>query len=552
MPLDQNGNYNRPGGRTAWQDDRDADIPIMASRHDEDGEDMAQAISQMLPKDGRAPMSGALKMAGNQIKNLGDAQQAQDAATAKQVQNGAFCYGEDISLTENEIQVNLSPAPTTLPDYILVAVKVKNSNTGQSTLKLNNLNALPVLYGEEEIYEGTLQAGKVYYFAYNKSLQAFQLILSGAPAVSTVPLFSFIMTEGLLSGDNGKGWRLQGTRCYRNEFWAAYDQLLEEYQNAIDTQETIITTETNADGEPEQVQTVFNFKKNPDTLRRFYSLRDYEDRFNLIGDSGGFVLDEETTSFYLPKSKNFFRAETDSENIGSFHDDTMRPITGKVGGINTWIAQNGETSGAFFNDGDLVGGDVKGGGSRDPSYQASMDSALLGTNYQGQETAPKHKTVFLYYRVGNYFSQDISAATGQTEEYAAMAEASAGQAEQAALLAQNAASEAVEAAETAESNLEEHNISPDAHPDIRELIGTGGGGAPTLTWYKNITGNTVEIADTSGAQLVKIYKNGILLEPTADYTISGTTLTLTTALTADDKITTEVYQYGNKNQYKSN
>ncbi len=67
------------------------------------------------------------------------------------------------------------------------------------------------------------------------------------------------------------------------------------------------------------------------------------------------------------------------------------------------------------------------------------------------------------------------------------------------------------------------------------------GGAPTLTWYKNITGNTIEIADTTRAQLVKIYKNGVLLEPTADYTISGTTLTLTTALTADDKITTEVY-----------
>ena len=69
----------------------------------------------------------------------------------------------------------------------------------------------------------------------------------------------------------------------------------------------------------------------------------------------------------------------------------------------------------------------------------------------------------------------------------------------------------------------------------------GGGGAPTLTWYTGNTGTTVTIADTSGASLVKIYKNGILLEPTADYSISGTTLTMVTALVSTDKVTTEVF-----------
>lgn len=68
-----------------------------------------------------------------------------------------------------------------------------------------------------------------------------------------------------------------------------------------------------------------------------------------------------------------------------------------------------------------------------------------------------------------------------------------------------------------------------------------GGGAPTLTWYTNVTGNTVTIPDTSSATLVKIYKNGILLEPTADYSISGTTLTLVTALVSTDKITVEQF-----------
>ena len=68
------------------------------------------------------------------------------------------------------------------------------------------------------------------------------------------------------------------------------------------------------------------------------------------------------------------------------------------------------------------------------------------------------------------------------------------------------------------------------------------GSIPTLTWYNVSTaGNTLTIADTSSAQLVKIYKNGLLLEPTADYSISGTTLTMVTALVVGDKITTEVF-----------
>lgn len=68
-----------------------------------------------------------------------------------------------------------------------------------------------------------------------------------------------------------------------------------------------------------------------------------------------------------------------------------------------------------------------------------------------------------------------------------------------------------------------------------------GSSAPTLTWYTGNTGTTVTISDTSSANLVKIYKNGILLEPTADYSISGTTLTLVTALVSTDKITVEVF-----------
>lgn len=83
-----------------------------------------------------------------------------------------------------------------------------------------------------------------------------------------------------------------------------------------------------------------------------------------------------------------------------------------------------------------------------------------------------------------------------------------------------------------------------AIPSIVANGGSGGGGGgsiPTLTTYTGNTGTTITIANTSSSPLVKVYKNGVLLEPTEDYSISGTTLTLTVALEAADKITTEVF-----------
>jgi len=50
------------------------------------------------------------------------------------------------------------------------------------------------------------------------------------------------------------------------------------------------------------------------------------------------------------------------------------------------------------------------------------------------------------------------------------------------------------------------------------------GGAPTITWHTGNTGNTVTIADTTGASLVNVYKNGVLLRPgvaTTNYKFIG-------------------------------
>ena len=76
---------------------------------------------------------------------------------------------------------------------------------------------------------------------------------------------------------------------------------------------------------------------------------------------------------------------------------------------------------------------------------------------------------------------------------------------------------------------------------LQENGGGGGGGlTPSITWYTGNTGTTVTILDTSSYNYVEVYKNGVLLQETADYSISETTLTLQTALDSDDKIAIKV------------
>ena len=86
------------------------------------------------------------------------------------------------------------------------------------------------------------------------------------------------------------------------------------------------------------------------------------------------------------------------------------------------------------------------------------------------------------------------------------------------------------------------------------LQGGGTGGAPTLYWYKHFTTGDTEVEtglDLGSYMLVKVYKNGVLLElsdesgesgaETNDYTIDGTKLIMAHTLHMNDKITLEVY-----------
>lgn len=476
MPFDQNGNYKRLYGPTGWQDDRDAGTKILATRHDDDDNDKAEAFNQCFLSDGRKVATGDFKMGGHKIKGLADADAPADATNVQQVQSGKFNFAKDISTEENSIKANLFPAPDKLPNAMLVSVQVANDNTGHATLQLNTLPAKPILLGEQELGARLLRAGRTYLFFYNQTLDAFQLVPSGSFVGRSVPPGAMVMLDYLLTGEDAVGYELQGSRCYKSKYWAFYQKLSSEYADSVERTETI--------GEKQ-----FTYKVNLDSMRRFYSKQDYEDRFVLCGDTGGYILDEETFSFWLPKTNNYFRATITADNLSAYQQDTIRKMEGDVGRIHLPDRGDTKTTAPFeVTDAEetWVGQD---GDAPNQRYVAHLNTALLGENFGGEETAPKSRFVAIYYYLGEAYTTPIEQTSGAGAEGG----------------------------------------------------GGGSGKPPVLTWHKDVEGSSLQAAEVVDAALVKVYKNGLLLEPEADYSISSEEIIFVTELELQDKITTEVY-----------
>ena len=82
MPFDSEGNFTR---KHNWEQDRTNDIEIVSDRHDEEDDNFAAGLSACLVKDGRATMTGDLKMGGYQIKNVANGTVSTDAVNKGQM-----------------------------------------------------------------------------------------------------------------------------------------------------------------------------------------------------------------------------------------------------------------------------------------------------------------------------------------------------------------------------------------------------------------------------------------------------------------------------------
>lgn len=82
MPFDAQGNFTRVMN---WQDDAANDIAILASRHDAEDDNFADGFNNTVCRDGRATMTGALKMGNNKITGVANGTAANDVVNKSQL-----------------------------------------------------------------------------------------------------------------------------------------------------------------------------------------------------------------------------------------------------------------------------------------------------------------------------------------------------------------------------------------------------------------------------------------------------------------------------------
>lgn len=82
MPYDSEGNFTRVHN---WEEDRQNDIDIMSDRMDEEFDNYADGLNDVMLRDGRCVMAGNLRMGNYQIKQLANGTATTDAVNKGQV-----------------------------------------------------------------------------------------------------------------------------------------------------------------------------------------------------------------------------------------------------------------------------------------------------------------------------------------------------------------------------------------------------------------------------------------------------------------------------------
>ena len=147
MPFDPQGNFTRVMN---WQDDAANSIPIVASRHDDEDDNFAQGLSNTLCRDGRAAMTGNLKMGSFKITGLGNGTTNNDAINKSQLDSVQTTLNSSITnLSNNAVKItgNQSIAGTkTFTDNLYLMKSnddgyiIKKSNGDITTSPSSNLN----------------------------------------------------------------------------------------------------------------------------------------------------------------------------------------------------------------------------------------------------------------------------------------------------------------------------------------------------------------------------------------------------------------------------
>lgn len=154
-------------GAEVWQEAKTAAVKIRADAHDTHDEDIGDAISACLFKDG-SNLNADIPMNTNKFTGVENAAARDQFAAMGQVQDSTSIYAATSS--NDTITATLSPAITAYATGQMFLAKLGGTNTGAATLNYNTVGAKDIKKGKAgslAMVAGDLTAGRMALFAYD-------------------------------------------------------------------------------------------------------------------------------------------------------------------------------------------------------------------------------------------------------------------------------------------------------------------------------------------------------------------------------------------------
>jgi hypothetical protein len=165
-----------------WTEDEAGGYDILSTRMDEEDDNFETGINACLHKGGQNTPTDNLPMGGKKHTGVDEATQRDEYATAWQVQNGDFNYAT-ASYTLNAYAMLLIPSPAGYASGQQFNFKAAGTNSGPSTLNVNNLGAKNIYYNGAPLTSGLIVVNRLYTAIYDGT--QFQLMGGGSGSGST-------------------------------------------------------------------------------------------------------------------------------------------------------------------------------------------------------------------------------------------------------------------------------------------------------------------------------------------------------------------------------
>lgn len=225
-----------------------------------------------------------------------------------------------------------------------------------------------------------------------------EIKFGGGSGGSSLPLFTPMLFDHVLEGDEAVGWALQGS-LVTNTYPAAV--------NAIKTAYTSGTDETFTLGD-----ITFPYKKaqNGWQIADIAQKDNVDALFTQTGVAKFYVLDSANNQFYLPRENWFQQLTTDPDKVNQYNEAGLPNIKGNIGSGHTnsvfWTAATVGANGAFYTSGGNYQYAAAGGAGSAPAF-VSFDASRSSSIYGNSDTVqPPSSNWLLYYVVGNTITNE--------------------------------------------------------------------------------------------------------------------------------------------------